>query len=198
MKSESRIFPWPMLTLVLPLLLSGCAATRASAPPAAQTGSQPVVEVVPAIVQPAPAAPSLTDALLHYQQSLLQMKRDELQREAAATPDQPASPRSLLRRAMALATLRGPGDLARAQQLAEQALRSSDIEAGFVRPLAQLLANSYADLRRQTDQAERLAQQTREQQRRIDQLDHMLEGLKAIERNLATRPGAAASTGQAK
>ena len=169
------------------MLLAACAA---SAPPPAAPAVQ--IEPVPTIVQPLPQEPSVTDVLLNYQQSLLMMKREDLQKEVAALADPPAFPRAMLQKAMALALLRGPGDLARAQQLVEQVLRSNDNEARAARPLAQLLAANYADLRRQTEQSERLAQQAREQQRRIDQLDHMLEGLKAIERNLALRPGAAA------
>lgn len=176
--------------------LSAALLTACVTPPPAQPvtpvtpGPQTIAQPAPTIVQPLPQAPSLADVLLVYQQSLLQMKREDLQREAANLAEQGTSSRAMLQRAMVLATLRGPGDLARAQQLAEQAARSIDNDARSLRPLAQLLASSYGDLRRQTEQAERLSQQAREQQRRIDQLDHMIEGLKAIERNLATRPGA--------
>lgn len=176
------------LMVLMGLMAAGCAPMQPPPPAAPQVLSC----ASPRIVEPAPQPPSASETLLRYQQRLLAMSREELQREANSFPAQPESPQSMLQKSMALTLLRGSGDLARAQQLSEAVLRSSDERAGPIKPLAQMLAASQGELRRQGEQADKLAQQVREQQRRIDQLDHMLEGLKAIERNLSVRPGAAA------
>ena len=66
-------------------------------------------------------------------------------------------------------------------------------EAIELRPLARLLAGRLHEARRLEDQADRLAQQLRESQRRIDVLNDRLEAMRAIERSLTPRapaPGA--------
>jgi hypothetical protein len=189
MKFDFRIGPrfFALAPIVLMTLTAAGCAPMQPPPPTPQV----LACASPRIVEPAPQPPSASETLLRYQQSLLAMSRDELQREANSFATQPDSPHAMLQKSMALALLRGAGDLARAQQLSETVLRSNDERAGPLKPLAQMLAANQGELRRQGEQTDKLAQQVREQQRRIDQLDHMLEGLKAIERNLSVRPGAA-------
>lgn len=154
------------------LLLSGCAQwpVPATAPVAvpAPTPAQQVQEVI----QPTPTpAPVLAPA-------------------AAAPPPVEtglaASPATTLESALLLAQTRQPNDLARAQALLEPLARE-----GAPAPwanLARLLQARLADQRRLEEQADRQAQQLRDQQRRLEQLASQLEALKAIERSLATRP----------
>lgn len=185
--------PVRAIALALLSLLGACA----SPPPAPRVAPPQVVVCAP---PPAPAAvpapvPGPVDALLAYQQSLRPLSRVDLQKESATVDLQPLSAPVMLKKAMLLAALRGPGDLARAQQLADNVVRATADDAVSVRALAQLLAATYAELRRQSEQTDKLTQQVQTQQRRIEQLDTMLEGLKAIERKLA-RPGGAAAGGK--
>ena len=79
--------------------------------------------------------------------------------------------------------------------------RPLDISVRSSAPLAEiesagcLLANRLMDQRRLEDATERQAQQLRDSQRRIDQLNERLEAMRAIERSLTTRPPAAAPNG---
>lgn len=104
---------------------------------------------------------------------------------------QPPSPRLALQKAMTLALIRGNGDFARAQLYAESVAYSIESDTQPLKPLAKLLAANYAELRRMAEQVEKLNQQAKENQRRIEQLNDMLEGLKAIERTLPARPSGA-------
>lgn len=185
--------PARAVALALLSLIGACA----SPPPAPRVAPPQVLVCAP---PPAPAAvpapvPGPVDALLAYQQSLRSLSRADLQKELATVDLQSLSAPVMLKKAMLLAAVRGPGDLARAQQLADNVVRATTDDAVTVRPLAQLLAATYADVRRQSEQNDKLTQQVQTQQRRIEQLDNMLEGLKAIERKLA-RPGGAAAGGK--
>jgi hypothetical protein len=57
-------------------------------------------------------------------------------------------------------------------------------DAQALQPFARLLLAQIADQRRADEQAERQAQQLREAQRRIEQLNDRLEAVRAIERSL--------------
>lgn len=164
------------------LLLAGCAA-----PPPKQT---PVlVQVPPRIV--VVADPKLTE-LLAYQASLRAMTPSELVKAQLELARADHAPHNTIRRAMLQATLRTPGDLARAQTLLDSITQASSDEAKLLAPLAQFLSGQYADLRRQDEAVERLNGQAREAQRRNDQLNEKLEALKNIERSLSVRPAAGA------
>ena len=64
-----------------------------------------------------------------------------------------------------------------------------------LKPLARLLANRLLEQRKLEEAVDRQAQQLRDSQRRIDQLNERLEAMRAIERSLTTRPPAAAPNG---
>ena len=51
-----------------------------------------------------------------------------------------------------------------------------------------MLSSNCAETRRLAEHADKLGAQQRDNQRRIDQLNEMLEGLKTIERTLPARP----------
>lgn len=164
------------------LLLAGCAA-----PPPKQT---PVlVQTPPRIV--VVADPKLTE-LLAYQASLRLTTPSELVKVQLELARADHAPQNTIRRAMLQATLRTPGDLARAQTLLDSITQATSDEAKLLAPLAQFLSGQYADLRRQDEAVERLNGQVREAQRRNDQLNEKLEALKNIERSLSVRPATGA------
>ena len=164
------------------LLLAGCAA-----PPVKQTAV--LVQTPPRIV--VVADPKLAE-LLAYQASLRTMPSSELVKAQLELSRADHAPYNTIRRAMLQATLRTPGDLARAQTLLDSITQASSEEAKLLAPLAQFLSGQYADLRRQDETVERLNGQVRDAQRRNDQLNEKLEALKNIERSLSVRPTAGA------
>jgi paraquat-inducible protein B len=166
------------------LLLAACAAQPPSAPAPA-----PPVRCTPVIVK-SPAPPNVTDELLAYHRSLRQLSPADLLKEFANLNLKPTTARLMLQRAMALTLMHGSANLAQAQAYLDGILHSSAPEAEPLKPLAQLLAADNAEAQRLTDQLDKANQQVRDGQRRIDQLNGMLEGLKAIERTLPVRPNA--------
>ncbi|OBV39583.1 hypothetical protein [Janthinobacterium psychrotolerans] len=164
------------------LLLAGCAAPAPKQPPV-------LVQTPPRIV--VVADPKLTE-LLAYQASLRLMTPSELVKAQLELARADHAPHNTIRRAMLQATLRTPGDLARAQTLLDAITQASSDEAKLLAPLAQVLSGQYADLRRQDEVVEKLNGQLREAQRRNDQLNEKLEALKNIERSLSVRPAAGA------
>jgi hypothetical protein len=173
-------------------LLSACAAAPSSDEPA------PVKPTPTLADKPARAASNDVDSLLMYYHSLRDLPQSELTREFAALAAQPKSARLSLQKSMVLALNHGSGDLARSQALADGIARSAEPDAMPLKPLAQFLAANYAETRRLADQVDKLNQQTRESQRRIDQLNETLEALKAIERTLPARPNVSAPAPIAK
>src|SRR5471032_2630237 len=147
------------------MLLAACAAT-----PVKQT---PVLVQTPPRVILVPD-PSVAE-LLAYHSSVRLMTPSELVKAQQDMAKADASAKNNLRRAMLAATVHGTGDLARALAL-----------------LAQLLAFHFAETRRQDEAIEKLNSQVRDAQRRNDQLNEKLEGLKNIERSLSVRPAAGA------
>jgi len=173
-----------------PLLacLSLAACTLNSPLPDDPAPPPPAPPVVQVIAPPAPPPPDEIGPLLSYHQSLRRMSQGELVKELSGLGLQQRSPRVALQMAMALMLTRGGGDLARAQALLDSVAGSTEVEAAPLRPLAQLLSSNCAEMRRWYDHADKLALQQKESQRRIEQLNDMLEGLKAIERTLPARP----------
>ena len=146
------------------------------------------------VAQPAPGAPTALvgiDALLAYQQGLRDLAPAEQAKELASLQTQPKSAQIALKKAMLLTLSHNNGDLAQAQALLDGVIKSTEPEALVLKPLARLLATNYAEMRRLGDQADKLAQQLKDSQRRIDQLNETLEALKAIERTLPARPSGA-------
>lgn len=143
-----------------------------------------------------PSSAALSE-LLTYQNGLRQQGYAELNRALQGLNNQTASPGVMLRRAMLLAAMKGPGDLSRAQLLVDTVAQSAGGGEHGYRPLAQLLGATYADARRQEDtldKLDKLTVQMREAQRRNDQLSEKLEALKNIERSLSVRPSVPAAS----
>ena len=153
------------------------------------------------VEKPAPVtrlAPGGIEALLAYHQWLRGLAPAELAKEMAALNAQPANVQFALKKSMLLSLSHNGDDLARAQALIDGVLKSTDPDAPAARPLAQMLAAHYAEMRRLSDTADRLSQQIKESQRRTEQLNQTLEALKTIERTLPARPNGAPATPAAK
>ena len=164
------------------LLLGACAA-------------KPTIQT-PVLVQTPPRVvvvmdPQLTE-LLAYQSALRLMTPSELVKAQLDLAKADHAPSNTIRRAMLQASVRGAGDLARAQALLEPLLTATDKDAQLLAPLVQLLSGQYAELRRQDESIDKLNGQLRDAQRRIEQLNEKLEALKNIERSLSVRPAAGA------
>lgn len=164
------------------LLLGACAA-------------KPTIQT-PVLVQTPPRvvvvmAPQLTE-LLAYQGALRLMTPSELVKAQLDLAKADHAPSNTIRRAMLQASVRGPGDLARAQALLEPLATATGKDAQLLAPLVQLLSGQYAELRRQDESIDKLNGQLRDAQRRIEQLNEKLEALKNIERSLSVRPAAGA------
>jgi hypothetical protein len=142
---------------------------------------------------PTPAPPDEVGPLLNYHQALRRMSQGELLKELSGLGLQQRSPRVALQMAMTLMLTRGNGDLARAQTLLDSVTGApaTDSDAAALKPLAQLMASHCAEARRLSEHVDKLALQQKDSQRRIDQLNEMLEGLKTIERTLPARPAGA-------
>jgi len=163
------------------LLLSGCATQQVVTKPV-------VVQAPPRVVLV--ADPQVAE-LLAYQNSVRLMTPSELVKAQLDLARLDHAPQNTIRRAIVQATLRTPGDLARAQTLLDTVAQATSKEAQLLAPLAQVLSAQYAELQRQNDTIDKLNGQLRDAQRRNDQLNEKLEGLKNIERSLSVRPGAA-------
>jgi len=164
------------------LLLSACGALPlapgqslavAAAAPAATPGEMRVVDKLLVI-----------NELLAYQAGLRRSAVPELSKSLQGQHGFDA----MLRRAMLLAAQRGDGGLSRAQAQLDGVLQSGDLDAQHLKPLAQVLAGHYAELRRQDAALDKLNGQLRDVQRRNEQLNGQLDALKNIERTLATPP----------
>jgi TolA-binding protein len=92
--------------------------------------------------------------------------------------------------AIVLAQTRVPADLTRAAGLLQRVISNPSADALPLQPLARTLAARYAEQRKVEDDRDKQAQQLRDSQRRIDQLNDRIEALRAIERSFA-RPSPA-------
>lgn len=180
--------PLPTRRPLLPLVLLGALSLTACAPlPPRVELRERVVEVsVPQVA----AADRAGQQLLRLHERLRALAPAELAQEiAAAGPaaeDAARAPAAAVQLALTLTLAHA--EPARAQALLEQVQRGDTAEARAWAGWSRLLASRLAEQRRLDGEIERLNQQARENQRRLDQLNEKLEALKAIERSLHTRP----------
>ncbi len=169
----------------LHLLAAGCGVTPATTPPSAPAAG------IPAAVgeDPSPLA------ALAYYQTLQRMTPVQIARErqvlAALTP----TPNTQVRFAMVLGHPRGQPDLARALTLLEAVLKSTDLGAVSLHPLARLLADNYGERQKLEGQLEKQGQQLKDSQRKTIELQEKIDGLADIERTLPQRPRATRPAG---
>ncbi|MFD2301303.1 hypothetical protein QRO11_19490 [Paracidovorax citrulli] len=201
-------------------LLAGCAATPEPAPaepvpavPAAVPEPSPAPAEEPdkpeadaagmpstdgsapaAAAEPTRPAASLPRQMLLYADRVRSLPPPELMAEIARLSDAQAGagspPDQSFQLALALLQTRQPADTARSLGLVQKLLADNRPAATSLQPLARLLENRLLQQRRLEDQLDRQAQQLKEGQRRIDQLNERLEAMRAIERSLNARPGA--------
>lgn len=193
--------------VALPLLLAACQTPPpppAPAPPAAQTPPPPP-RVLPVEAEPAapatrlpstamPLAPGSLPGMLAYAERVRSLGPQDLSAEIGRLGDAGDSPIAQMQLALALAQTRTPADLARALGLLQKVAANPSSEAQVLHPLARTLAARYQEQRRVEDDRDRQAQQLRDSQRRIDQLNDRIEALRAIERSFAPRSAPAPGT----
>jgi hypothetical protein len=191
---------------LLALPLAAAALTIACAAPAPLAEPE-LPDPMPASPEPAPqaeppaappsAAPASAAAaeppavaLLAYADQVRTLAGPAATQELARLSGLAPTAANLLQMAMVLLQTRGPGDVGRAAQLLQRVQSEDSREARALHPLARLLAAHLAEQRKVEEQSERNAQQLRDSQRRVDQLQDRLDALRAIERARPNRPAA--------
>lgn len=127
------------------------------------------------------------DNLLMYFQKIRLTPAVDLSRSLTALAGQAKTPYRELQRAIILSVLRGNGDLTRAQTSLDGVVKSNEISAENLKPIASMLIVHVAELRRLDEFVDKQNQQLKESQRRIEQLNQKLEDLKTMERLLPSR-----------
>lgn len=196
------------MTFVVPLLLAGCAIPR-----------KPPAEAVAVAVTPPPAPPAITPveaeplapatqpaglftqwtqgpvgAILAYADKVRPLGPPELAAELNRLGDLVETPTVQMQMAIVLAQTRSSADLARASGLLQRVIANPSADAQPLQPLARTLSARYAEQRKVEDERDKQAQQLRDSQRRIDQLNDRIEALRAIERSFARPAPATAPT----
>ncbi|MCU4119566.1 hypothetical protein [Variovorax sp. N23] len=166
------------------------------APPPPAVRVTPVeAEPIALATQPALAfalrGASPADAVLTYADRLRSLGANELTAELARLGEPGDTPLVQMQVALVLAQTRVPADLARSLGLLQRVISNPSADARPLQPLARLLAARFLEQRKVEDDRDRQAQQARDAQRRIDQLNDRIEALRAIERSFA-RPNAPA------
>jgi|SRR5450830_441970 len=128
------------------------------------------------------------DDLLAYHRSLKRLSQQELARELQALNGRQGGAMLAMEKALVLGLTHDTTDLARAQVQLGNVLNANDSDSVALKPLAELLVTNYAEMRRLAENADKTSQQSRESQRRLDQLSEKLEALKNIERTLPGQP----------
>ncbi|SDC66393.1 hypothetical protein SAMN05444679_104249 [Variovorax sp. CF079] len=187
-----------VVTLVVPMLLAACSAPPK--PPAEAVAVVPAPPPPPPVmpVEAEPMAPAtqpalvftqLTQgpvaALLAYADRVRPLGGNELAAELARLGEPGDAPLTQMQVALVLAQTRVPADLVRAIGLMQRVAANPSADAQPLQPLARALAARYQEQRRVEDDRERQAQQLRDSQRRIDQLNDRIEALRAIERSFS-------------
>lgn len=192
--SAARLFSlaplaWGSLTLSGCVLLNPPDVTPAEA--AASAASAPASAPAPTLPPSAPPAPPPRDEvdeaghqMLRWQEEIRQNVEPAAARIARLSAE-PPSPAVSVNLALALLQTRVPGDAGRAVGILDTVIRSTEPSARGWVEWARFLQSRAVEQRRLEESVDRLNQQLRDSQRRIDQATEKLEALKAIERSLA-------------
>jgi len=132
-----------------------------------------------------PPSPGPIGAMLAYADRVRSLPSNDLSAEISRLGDPGDLPVQQMQLAIALAQTRSSPDLAKALGLMQRAAGNNSNDGLALQPLARLLAARYQEQRRVEDDRDRQAQQQKDAQRRIDQLNDRLEALRAIERSFA-------------
>ena len=144
----------------------------------------PKIEIVVPKMAPIKIA---NDDLLSYYRNSHQLSETELLRTFFALNAMPQNSYSDMQRAIILGCLRGPTDLLKAMALLDGILKSDDPQTQHLQPMATLLYANYSEWHRLDEALDKQAQQLRDTQKRVDQLNQKLDDLKAIEQQLPNR-----------
>ena len=188
------------------LLLVGCAAPRkppervavAVVPPPPPPVTPVEAEPLALATQPAGIFSQWTQgpvgAMLAYADKVRPLGAPELAAELNRLGDLVETPGVQMQMAIVLAQTRVPADLARAVSLLQRVNSNPSADALPLQPLARTLSARYVEQRKVEEDRDKQAQQLRDSQRRIDQLNDRIEALRAIERSFARpNPGPAAA-----
>ena len=172
---------------------SGAAiATPPPPPPLTVTPLQPAPAQPPVVLDSeTPPVPDVITALLTYAERLRVLSPTDLAAEIVVQGDPGNVPLRQMQLALALTHTNQAADTVRALGLVQRVVGHPGPESVPFKPLARLLAARLAELRRVEEMNDRQAQQLRESQRRIEQLNERLEAMRAIERSLNSRPSTA-------
>lgn len=165
-----------------------------SSSPPGSTSVAPVTQsVTPVMAAPAPRPNAAFDG----SEAMLELLRDAYQFRLLNGPQLAAEidrmerlernrldARQRLRWALALSQTLQVQDTQKALGLVQEVLESPDEQSVALRPLAHLLGQMFREQRRLDAQNERLSQQLRDNQRRVEQLNDRIEAMRAIERSL--------------
>ncbi len=121
--------------------------------------------------------------MLAYADKVRQLNGPDLTAEINRLGDPGEAPAAQLQLAIALSHTRASVDLARAAALGQRVASNLSPDAQPLQPLARLLVSRYLEQRRIEDERDRLAQQLRDSQKHIEQLNDRIEALRAIERS---------------
>ncbi|WP_394777332.1 hypothetical protein [Undibacterium sp.] len=188
-KFSSRLLAW---CCGASFVLAGCNTQ----PRVAEPALPPIVVQPAAAVAPSNVSSETEDLLAYFQRTRL-LPAAELPRLMADLNVLARTPHREVQRAILFGFMRGSGDLARAMTALDGVVKSSDAEAERIKPLAYFLYANYSEWRRLDEATDKQNQQLKDAQRRADLLSQKLEDLKAIERQLPTRPRAPAAAGTA-
>ena len=130
------------------------------------------------------------EAALVYYHGLSRMTPAELGRERMVLTAVPQTPYTQVRMAMLLGHPRVQQDLGRGLSLLDSVLKSNDPAAMAFHPLARAVADNYLERIKLDGQLEKQAQQLKDSQRKVTELQEKLDSLADIERTLTPRPPA--------
>ena len=136
--------------------------------------------------------------VLAYYQMLSRMTPAELGRERMVLTALPKNANTHLRMAMLLGYPRYQQDLGKSLNLLDNLLKSNDPAAISLHPLAKVVADNYVERQKLEGQLEKQAQQLKESQRRVAELQEKLDGLADIERTLPSPSTRRAGAGGAQ
>ena len=142
-----------------------------------------------------PDAATLGEVLI-FSERAAQFSPAENARERALLVSDDAGPGVQLRLAVLYGTPLESGDLGKGVSLLNAVLKTNTPEANRLQALAQLLLRQYQERLRLETQSERLVQQAKDNQRRVDALQSKLEALVGIEAALPARPQAGKPLGR--
>ncbi len=150
----------------------------------------PTVVAPPAIVAPVAVSENSNVVALNYYQILQRMTPAQISRERAQLAALPPTSINQVRMAMVLGLAHGQQELTKALGLLDGVLKSTELDAVSLHPLARLLAENYGERQKLEAQVEKQEQQLKESRRKAAELQEKIDELADIERTLPQRPRA--------